>query len=170
MRHLEAVSDCPVEESANCIPVNKVIELAETNPGTTFYRWEMILAPDTRTRFQKLYKDRVYWKDDWVFLGELVRVKPTSSPAPPDYVRGESPGVEAGLELTFNDKGTLARVDEFPSKDRRFKVATLGRPRPSAPPAEADEDPVNVGGRKRGSRVKKQTRRTQRKRRNTKRR
>lgn len=136
------------------LTLNKMSDLLKTNPGTTYYSWEV--PPDTRTIAQKLYKSKPREKD-WVFVGELVSID----------VGPEGPQREPGhsVTYTFNNNGTrIDRNSHIYTGDEvtSFKVAKLGHPRPTAPPVD--------GGRKRSSRVKKQTRRAQRKRRNTKRR
>ena len=144
---------CPLEDP-KCLTMNKMSSLLETNPGTTYYHWDT--PPDTRTRAQKLYKSQPMEKD-WVFVGELVSID--VGPEGPQRDPGHS------VTYTFNNNGTrIDRNSHIYTGDEVsfFKLAKLGHPRPTAPPAE--------GGRNRRSRVKKQTRRTQRKRRNTKRR
>jgi hypothetical protein len=142
--------ECPLEDP-KCITLNKMSDLLKTNPGTTYYHWEV--PPDTRTIAQTLYKSQPTEKD-WVFVGELVSID----------VGPEGPQREPGhsVTYTFNNNGTrIDRNSHIYTGDEvsLFKLAKLGSPRPTAPPAE--------GGRKRSSRVKKQTRRAQRKRRNT---
>ena len=156
-----------IADPPGCVSPETMWKLKTSNPGTTYYYWNRVLPPDTRTRLQKIYKSEPDYQLVWTFVGELADMT---------FIRGPQHDPFVTAELTFDDNGgSFAAYHDFGLDEcGYFKIATLGppapaRPRPSAPPVEEDEDPVNVGGRKRRSRVKKQTRRTQRKRRNTKR-
>ena len=144
-----------------------VERIARTNPGTTFGQVETktVVPPDTRSMLKKLVSSppAPITTTERVFLGRYVRMKEVGNPQ-----------YNGGYVLTFQGPSNAERTItlEGPSSviGPVFVQHLAARPRPTAPPAEQDEDPVNVGGRKRRSRVKKQTRRSQRKRRNTKRR
>ena len=143
-----------------------VERIARTNPGTTFGQMETktVVPPDTRSRLKKLVSSAPapITTTERVLLGRFVRMREVGNPQ-----------YNGGYVLTFqgpsNTERTITLEGPSGSIGPVFVQHLATRPRPSAPPVE-DEDPVNVGGRKRRSRVKKQTRRTQRKRRNTKRR
>lgn len=145
-----------------------VERIARTNPGTTFGHMETktVVPPDTRSRLKKLVSSAPapITTTERVLLGRFLRMREVGNPQ-----------YNGGYVLTFQGPSNAERTITLEGPSSVIGpvfVQHLGapaRPRPTAPPAEEDEDPVNVGGRKRGSRVKKQTRRTQRKRRNTKR-
>jgi hypothetical protein len=143
-----------------------VERIARTNPGTTFGQMETktVVPPDTRSRLKKLVSSAPapITTTERVLLGRFLRMREVGNPQ-----------YNGGYVLTFqgpsNTERTITLEGPSGSIGPVFVQHLATRPRPSAPPVE-DEDPVNVGGRKRRSRVKKQTRRTQRKRRNTKRR
>jgi hypothetical protein len=143
------------------LSASDVERIARTHPGTTFQTQEMVTSvpADTRSGFQKLYTSapKPTQSLQWRLLGRYVK---TSGPF-------GNPQYNGGYTIEFTT-GTVSHDGEL-SHCGRFAVAHLGRmPAPSAPPAEEDEDPTLPGGRrKRRSRVKKQTRRAQRKRRNT---
>jgi hypothetical protein len=144
-----------------------VERIARTNPGTTFGQVETktVVPPDTRSMLKKLVSSAPapITTTERVLLGRYVRMKEVGNPQ-----------YNGGYVLTFQGPSNAERTItlEGPSSaiGPVFVQHLAARPRPSAPPVEEDEDPVNIGGRKRRSRVKKQTRRSQRKRRNTKRR
>ena len=143
-----------------------VERIARTNPGTTFGQVETktVVPPDTRSRLKKLVSSAPapITTTERVLLGRFLRMREVGNPQ-----------YNGGYVLTFqgpsNTERTITLEGPSGSIGPVFVQHLATRPRPTAPPVE-DEDPVNVGGRKRRSRVKKQTRRTQRKRRNTKRR
>jgi len=143
-----------------------VERIARTNPGTTFGQMETktVVPPDTRSMLKKLVSSAPapITTTERVLLGRFLRMREVGNPQ-----------YNGGYVLTFqgpsNTERTITLEGPSGSIGPVFVQHLATRPRPTAPPVE-DEDPVNVGGRKRRSRVKKQTRRTQRKRRNTKRR
>jgi hypothetical protein len=143
-----------------------VERIARTNPGTTFGQMETktVVPPDTRSMLKKLVSSAPapITTTERVLLGRFLRMREVGNPQ-----------YNGGYVLTFqgpsNAERTITIDGPSGSIGPVFVQHLAARPRPTAPPVE-DEDPVNVGGRKRSSRVKKQTRRTQRKRRNTKRR
>jgi hypothetical protein len=143
-----------------------VERIARTNPGTTFGQVETktVVPPDTRSMLKKLVSSAPapITTTERVLLGRFLRMREVGNPQ-----------YNGGYVLTFqgpsNTERTITLEGPSGSIGPVFVQHLATRPRPTAPPVE-DEDPVNVGGRKRRSRVKKQTRRTQRKRRNTKRR
>lgn len=143
-----------------------VERIARTNPGTTFGQMEtkMVVPPDTRSMLKKLVSSAPapITTTERVLLGRFLRMKEVGNPQ-----------YNGGYVLTFQGPSNTERTVTLEGPSGAIgsifvQHLAAARPRPSAPPVE--EDPVNVGGRKRRSRVKKQTRRTQRKRRNTKRR
>ena len=149
-----------------------VERIARTNPGTTFGLEETktVVPPDTRSMLKKLVSSAPapITTTERVLLGRFLRMKEVGNPQ-----------YNGGYMLTFQGPSNTERTITLEGPSGAIGpvfVQHLGapaRPRPTAPPVEEDEDPVNIGGRKRrsrGSRVKKQTRRAQRKRRNTKRR
>ena len=143
-----------------------VERIARTNPGTTFGHEETktVVPPDTRSMLKKLVSSAPapITTTERVLLGRFLRMREVGNPQ-----------YNGGYELTFQGPSNAQRTITLEGPSGAIGpvfVQHLGapaRPRPTAPPVEEDEDPVNVGGRKRRSRVKKQTRRTQRKRRNT---
>lgn len=143
-----------------------VERIARTNPGTTFGQEETktVVPPDTRSMLKKLVSSAPapITTTERVLLGRFLRMREVGNPQ-----------YNGGYELTFQGPSNAQRTITLEGPSGAIGpvfVQHLGapaRPRPTAPPVEEDEDPVNVGGRKRRSRVKKQTRRTQRKRRNT---
>ena len=143
-----------------------VERIARTNPGTTFGQMETktVVPPDTRSMLKKLVSSAPapITTTERVLLGRFLRMREVGNPQ-----------YNGGYVLTFqgpsNAERTITVDGPSGSIGPMFVQHLAPRPRPTAPPVE-DEDPVNVGGRKRRSRVKKQTRRSQRKRRNTKRR
>jgi hypothetical protein len=143
-----------------------VERIARTNPGTTFGQMETktVVPPDTRSMLKKLVSSAPapITTTERVLLGRFLRMREVGNPQ-----------YNGGYVLTFqgpsNAERTVAIDGPSSAIGPVFVQHLATRPRPTAPPVE-DEDPVNVGGRKRRSRVKKQTRRSQRKRRNTKRR
>ena len=151
------------------LSADDVERIARTNPGTTFGQMETktVMPPDTRSRLKKLVSSAPapITTTERVLLGRFVRMREVGNPQ-----------YNGGYMLTFQGPSNTERTITLEGPSGAIGpvfVQHLGapaRPRPSAPPVEEDEDPVNIGGRKRGSRVKKQTRRAQRKRRNTKRR
>jgi hypothetical protein len=146
-----------------------VERIARTNPGTTFGQMETktVVPPDTRSRLKKLVSSAPapITTTERVLLGRFVRMREVGNPQ-----------YNGGYVLTFQGPSNTERTVTLEGPSGAIgsifvQHLAAPRPRPSAPPVE--EDPVNVGGRKRrsrSSRVKKQTRRSQRKRRNTKRR
>ena len=142
-----------------------VERIARTNPGTTFGQMETktVVPPDTRSRLKKLVSSAPapITTTERVLLGRFLRMREVGNPQ-----------YNGGYVLTFqgpsNAERTITLEGPSSSIGPVFVQHLAARPRPTAPPVE-DEDPVNVGGRKRSSRVKKQARRTQRKRRNPKR-
>ena len=143
-----------------------VERIARTNPGTTFGQMETktVMPPDTRSRLKKLVSSppAPITTTERVLLGRFVRMREVGNPQ-----------YNGGYVLTFQGPSNAERTITLDGPSSVigpvFVQHLATRPRPTAPPVD-DEDPVNVGGRKRRSRVKKQTRRSQRKRRNTKRR
>jgi hypothetical protein len=145
-----------------------VERIARTNPGTTFGQMETktVVPPDTRSMLKKLVSSAPapITTTERVFLGRFLRMKEVGNPQ-----------YNGGYVLTFQGPSNAQRTVTLEGPSGSIgsvfvqHLAAPAQPRPTAPPVEEDEDPVNVGGRKRRSRVKKQTRRTQRKRRNTKR-
>jgi hypothetical protein len=143
-----------------------VERIARTNPGTTFGQMETktVMPPDTRSRLKKLVSSAPapITTTERVLLGRFLRMREVGNPQ-----------YNGGYVLTFQGPSNAERTITLDGPSSVigpvFVQHLATRPRPTAPPVE-DEDPVNVGGRKRSSRVKKQTRRSQRKRRNTKRR
>ena len=143
-----------------------VERIARTNPGTTFGQEETktVVPPDTRSMLKKLVSSAPapITTTERVLLGRFLRMREVGNPQ-----------YNGGYELTFQGPSNAQRTITLEGPSGAIGpvfVQHLGapaRPRPTAPPVEEDEDPVNGGGRKRRSRVKKQTRRTQRKRRNT---
>jgi hypothetical protein len=133
-----------------------VERIARTNPGTTFGQMETktVMPPDTRSRLKKLVSSAPapITTTERVLLGRFLRMKEVGNPQ-----------YKGGYELTFQGPSKAERTItlEGPSGSvgSVFVQHLAARPRPSAPPAEEDEDPVNVGGRKR--RKTKKTRRRQ---------
>jgi hypothetical protein len=148
------------------LSADDVERIARTNPGTTFGQMETktVVPPDTRSRLKKLVSSAPapITTTERVLLGRFVRMREVGNPQ-----------YNGGYVLTFQGPSNAERTITLDGPSSVigpvFVQHLATRPRPTAPPVE-DEDPVNVGGRKRSSRVKKQTRRSQRKRRNTKRR
>jgi hypothetical protein len=148
------------------LSADDVERIARTNPGTTFGQMETktVVPPDTRSRLKKLVSSAPapITTTERVLLGRFVRMREVGNPQ-----------YNGGYVLTFQGPSNAERTITLDGPSSVigpvFVQHLATRPRPTAPPVE-DEDPVNVGGRKRRSRVKKQTRRSQRKRRNTKRR
>jgi hypothetical protein len=159
---------------AQCPPSNlslrQIETLASRRPGTIFLvpKDEYVTPPDTRTRVQKLYKSAPKER-------KVTVLKPGT------YLGWRSISFYGEHAMFFQlETGQQHDLDVNPYRPdectgvglgKMAPLATPSAPPPSAPPAEEEEDPKNVdGGRKRrsrGSRVKKQTRRSQRKRRNT---
>jgi hypothetical protein len=141
------------------LSASDVERIARTHPGTTFQTQETVTSvpADTRTKFQKLFTSapKPTQSSQWRLLGRYVK---TSGPF-------GNPQYNGGYTLEFTN-GAVSHDGEL-SFCGRFAVAHLGRVPASAPPMEDDGNPTLPGGRRRRSRVKKQTRRTQRKRRNT---
>jgi hypothetical protein len=133
-----------------------VERIARTNPGTTFGQVETktVVPPDTRSMLKKLVSSppAPITTTERVFLGRYVRMKEVGNPQ-----------YNGGYVLTFQGPSNAERTItlEGPSSviGPVFVQHLAARPRPTAPPAEQDEDPVNVGGRKR--RKTKKTRRRQ---------
>ena len=148
------------------LSADDVERIARTNPGTTFGQMETktVVPPDTRSMLKKLVSSAPapITTTERVLLGRFVRMREVGNPQ-----------YNGGYVLTFQGPSNAERTITLDGPSSVigpvFVQHLATRPRPTAPPVE-DEDPVNVGGRKRRSRVKKQTRRSQRKRRNTKRR
>jgi hypothetical protein len=149
------------------LSADDVERIARTNPGTTFGQMETktVVPPDTRSRLKKLVSSAPapITTTERVLLGRFLRMREVGNPQ-----------YNGGYVLTFQGPSNAERTITLDGPSSVigpvFVQHLATRPRPTAPPVEEDEDPVNVGGRKRSSRVKKQTRRSQRKRRNTKRR
>jgi hypothetical protein len=148
------------------LSADDVERIARANPGTTFGQMETktVVPPDTRSMLKKLVSSAPapIATTERVLLGRFVRMREVGNPQ-----------YNGGYVLTFQGPSNAERTITLDGPSSVigpvFVQHLATRPRPTAPPVE-DEDPVNVGGRKRRSRVKKQTRRSQRKRRNTKRR
>ena len=148
------------------LSADDVERIARTNPGTTFGQMETktVMPPDTRSMLKKLVSSAPapITTTERVLLGRFLRMREVGNPQ-----------YNGGYVLTFQGPSNAERTITLDGPSSVigpvFVQHLATRPRPTAPPVE-DEDPVNVGGRKRRSRVKKQTRRSQRKRRNTKRR
>jgi hypothetical protein len=141
--------------SQKCLEAWAIESISKRYPGTTF---KQRTAPDTRSFIQKMMKRPS--TEAWKSIGTLEDAYYG------DYGRGDfftftNGGIKT--ELRFNDAYTSRPTP-------CVMIETLA---PAAPPVPAastqptEEDPTLPGGRRRRSRVKKQTRRTQRKRRNT---
>ena len=132
-----------------------VERIARTNPGTIFGYMETktVVPPDTRSRLKKLVSSAPapITTTERVLLGRFLRMKEVGNPQ-----------YNGGYVLTFQGPSNAERTItlEGPSGSIApvFVQHLATRPRPTAPPVE-DEDPVNVGGRKR--RKTKKTRRRQ---------
>ena len=133
-----------------------VERIARTNPGTTFGQMETktVVPPDTRSRLKKLVSSAPapITTTERVLLGRFLRMREVGNPQ-----------YNGGYVLTFqgpsNAERTITLEGPSGSIGPVFVQHLAARPRPTAPPVEKDEDPVNVGGRKR--RKTKKTRRRQ---------
>ena len=175
-----------VAQTGRAYPDTRFVQLQEVD--TT--------PPDTRTRFTRLFKSAPkpvrQWK--WVYLGHFTGSTTIGMPHNGGHwyyffnpVTGEQKRTSHDFYTEDFPDGFAIFDPDLPPPHLRFRTTPPSRPRlpptappaeedpssrprrpPTAPPAEADEDPTLPGGRRRArSRVKKQTRRTQGKRRKT---
>ena len=124
-----------------------VERIARTNPGTTFGQMETktVVPPDTRSRLKKLVSSAPapITTTERVLLGRFLRMREVGNPQ-----------YNGGYVLTFQGPSNAERTVTLEGPSGSIgpvfvQHLAAPRPRPSAPPAEQDEDPVNVGGRKR---------------------